>query len=106
VRAAGRITGAVTGEIGFGYTNHLVDAAPGRVGLEIPEAVGRAGVEAEAAVDAAGVVFIDGDLAGDGLSGSHGRGWIADETRRSDTGRREQQQPASMPALPVLGVRA
>jgi hypothetical protein len=104
-RAARRISGAVSGEIGSGDMNHLVDAAAGRVGLEIPEAVGRAGVEAEAAVNAAGVVFVDRDLAGDGLSGSHGRGPVADETRTSDTGQGEQQHPAAMPALPVRGVR-
>jgi hypothetical protein len=46
--------------------DHLVDAAAGGIGFEIPEAVGGAGVEAKAAVDAAGVVLVRGNLAGDG----------------------------------------
>jgi len=83
----------------------LVDAAAGRVGFEIPEAVGRAGVEAEPAVDAAGVVFVDRDLAGDRSSGRHGRGSSGGESRRLVTGPDERQQPARMPASPVLAVR-
>src|ERR1700704_5788636 len=51
--------------------DHLVDAAPRRIGFEIPEAVGGAGVETETAVDAASVVFIDGSRTGDGERG-HG----------------------------------
>ena len=52
--------------------DHLVDAAAGRIGFEIPEAVGRTGVEAQAAVDAAGVVFVDRSWAGDGRRGHVG----------------------------------
>src|SRR5580692_8040360 len=40
--------------------DHLVDAAAGGIGFEIPEAVGGTGVEAEAAMDAAGIVLVDG----------------------------------------------
>jgi len=46
--------------------DHLVDAAAGRIGLEVPEAIGGTGVKAEAAMDAAGVVLVDGIEAGDG----------------------------------------
>ncbi len=54
--------------------DHLVDAATGRIGFEVPEAIGGTGVEAEAAMDAAGVVLVNGNLARD--SGSwHGRVW-------------------------------
>ena len=54
--------------------DHVVDAATGRVGFEVPKAVGGTGIEAQAAVDAAGVVLVNGNLARD--SGSwHGRVW-------------------------------
>src|SRR5216683_1864640 len=54
--------------------DHLVDAATGRIGFEVPEPIGGTGVEAEAAMDAAGVVLVDGNLARD--SGRwHGRVW-------------------------------
>jgi hypothetical protein len=58
--------------------DHLVNAAAGRIGLEIPEAVGRTGVEAEATVDTTGVVLIEGNLAGDGR---RGHGWLGYEGR-------------------------
>jgi hypothetical protein len=53
-------------ELALGDMDHLVDAAAGGIGFEIPEAVGRTGIEAKAAVDAAGVVLVRGNLAGDG----------------------------------------
>jgi hypothetical protein len=46
--------------------DHLVDAAAGRIGLEVPQAIGGAGVEAESAMDAAGVVLVGWVEAGDG----------------------------------------
>ena len=57
---------AVANKLALRDVNHLVDAAAGGVGLQVPEAVGGAGVEAEAAVDTAGVVFVCWVLAGDG----------------------------------------
>ena len=40
--------------------DHLVDAAAGRIGFEIPETVGGAGAQAKAAVDAASVILVGG----------------------------------------------
>lgn len=51
--------------------DHLADAAAGRIGFEVPEAVGGASIVAEAAVDTAGVVLISGTQAGN-FAGSHG----------------------------------
>src|SRR5215469_7654051 len=44
--------------------SHLADAAAGRVGFVVPEAICGAGVQAEAAVNAAGVVGVVGFVAG------------------------------------------
>jgi len=46
--------------------DHLVDAAAGRIGFEIPQAVRGTGAQAEAAVDAAGVILVGGRGAGNG----------------------------------------
>ena len=54
--------------------NHLVNAATGRIGFEVPQPIGGTGVEAEAAMDAAGIVLVNGNLARD--SGRwHGQVW-------------------------------
>ena len=68
LRGVRGVAWAAAGEFGLGDVDHLVNAAAGGVGFEVPESVGGAGVEAEAAVDAAGVVLVDGVLAWDGRS--------------------------------------
>ena len=60
------------GRLALKYMEHLVDAAPGRIGFEVPEAVRGAGVQAEATVHAAGVVLVDRHWAGDGDRSGHG----------------------------------
>ena len=67
------MVGADGGQVGLGDMDHLVDAAAGRVSLQIPKAIGGAGVQTDPAVDAAGEVFVRGILAGDWGSSSHFR---------------------------------
>ena len=46
--------------------NHLVDAAAGGIGFEVPKAVGGAGAQAKAAVHTTGVVLVRGIQTRDG----------------------------------------
>ena len=54
------------GDLALRDMDHLMDAAARGIGFQVPEAIGGARVEAQAAVDAAGVVFVSGNLAGNG----------------------------------------
>ena len=62
---------SMIGKLALRDVDHLVDAAAGRIGFQIPQTVGGARVQAKAAVNAARIVFVGRSGARNGLRRGH-----------------------------------